>query len=463
MAKKNGRFRWLQPGWRSALRIALVFSLLFSAVGAGVYFSSLYFLAKKLHENQLRDVQRQALEYRSWFGTGRLDVLEERMSEERLLADDVVFVHVRGPRLDYVKFNVGREQRVPADQAHQLDPLEQGIAVQLGGEPWTVSSVPVLQSDMVLQVGKNHRTLEATLASFRKRFLWILGPGMVVTALAGAIGVFRTLLPIRRLIDTTQRILAGAGPAERVETEKQTDELTNLAALFNQLLDQNEVLVRGMQESLDHLAHDFRTPLNRIHLAAERALANSNDPKGLVKALEDCGEESDYLTRLLNTLMDVAQAEAGGLVLQKEVTAATELFREVVDLYEFVAEDAGVELVAEPNNINLVIDRTWMSRVLANLVDNAIKHGGDNGKVTLRVFRKNEKVVIEVADTGPGIAEEDLPHVFERLYRADQSRHTRGMGLGLNLVDGVVKAHGGEVTIRNEGGTVVTITLPRGE
>ena len=204
---------------------------------------------------------------------------------------------------------------------------------------------------------------------------------------------------------------------------------------------------------------DLRTPMTRLRGIAETAL-RSDDPVALREALADCLEESDRVVAMLNTLMDISEAETGTMALRREPTDLNDLIRQTVEMYEDVADERGVRIeTATTPELVADIDRNRLRQVLANLLDNAIKYTPSGGRIEMRAGREANAVVVKVKDTGAGIPAEELPRIWERLYRGDKSRSTRGLGLGLSLVKAIVQAHGGEVSVESELGVGSTFVL----
>jgi signal transduction histidine kinase len=194
------------------------------------------------------------------------------------------------------------------------------------------------------------------------------------------------------------------------------------------------------------------------------ALAGAPDPDRYREALADCVEESDRVLVMLNTLMDISEAESGTMQLQREPVALSEVVARAVDLYRDVADAKGVALLADaPGDIVVTADRTRLEQVAANLIDNALKYTPAGGRVDVEVGREGDVALLRVRDTGTGIPHDELPRIFDRLFRGDTSRAERGLGLGLSLVKAVVEAHGGTVRVESEPGrgSVFTVRLPQ--
>jgi signal transduction histidine kinase len=317
----------------------------------------------------------------------------------------------------------------------------------------------VLPDGSLLQVGRATTNREVALVPLRRTFLAF---GSIVVALgfvAGAVFAHRMLLPIRQVVATARTIIRTGKLDARVPSRRDDDELAEMVRLFNQMLDKNQSLIKAMRESLDNVAHDLRTPLTSLRGAAELALQNP-DPVAGREALADCVEESERTLSMLNTLMDVTEAEAGLMKLQREPTDLRDLIREVVDVYQFVAEEKQITITTDMSEpCEALIDRNRIRQVFGNLLDNAIKYTNEGGSITISA----RAGAVHFRDTGMGIPPEETNKIWARLYRGDRSRSQRGLGLGLSVVKAIVEAHGGKVSVTSKvgEGSEFTVQLPQ--
>jgi signal transduction histidine kinase len=328
------------------------------------------------------------------------------------------------------------------------------------GDRYVAQEIRYRQTLRQLDPGDFHR--QSVYDHFNKVFWRLVAPILLLGLAGGLFLTYSALRPIRRLVRTVGEIVDTGEMSRRVPATTGRGEMNELVRMFNRMLDRNETLIQGMHRSLDNTAHDLRTPMTRLRSGAEFALGHPDDLNGLREALADCLEESDRVLTMLNTLMDVAEAETGVMRLERQPVEVRALVDRVVDLYQFVAEENHATLRTDvPEDLTVSGDRARLEQVLANLVDNAIKYGKPtHNRITIRGLREDENtVVIRVADQGTGIPQDEQPRIWDRLYRGDRSRSRRGLGLGLNFVRAIVEAHDGTVAVESTPGEGSTFTL----
>jgi len=342
------------------------------------------------------------------------------------------------------------------------------LSMPEGWDPATLETASArLYDGTLVEVGKSSEPRKALLSRFRAA-LGVITLSIVLIALAGGwLATLSAVMPIRRLTSTVRQIIRTGRTDSRVPLAGTNDAIEELTLLFNTMLDRIEGLVGAMRGALDNVSHDLRTPLTRLRGTAELALAGAPDQERYREALAECVEEADRVLVMLNTLMDISEAESGAMQLQREPIALAEVVDRAVDLYRDVADAKGVTLKGDagsPEGRNSVVsgDRTRLEQVAANLIDNAIKYTPGGGTVEVAIERDGPNATITVRDTGAGIPASELPRIWDRLFRGDASRSERGLGLGLSLVKAIVEAHGGTVGVTSDPGkgSVFSVSLP---
>lgn len=415
------------------------------------------------------DIIRATLrEYASRYELGGLAALQRAVElEERTGSEEQLYVRVVGRDADAVF--VRSPQAWSAYAVEEVGDRGAGLPGSLAHDRSAVLELASarLFDGSILQVGKTNEIRLALLRKFQV-IVGLVSLATLVVGIGGGLVLTRsTLQPIYDLIQVVRDIIRTGRTAARVPARNaQGDAVDELSALFNTMLDRINGLMAAMGESIDNVAHDLRTPIARLRAIAERALQEPESPaqrNAQREALADCLEEADKILSILNTLMDISEAEAGGLHLRREPVALRALLAEVVELYEDVADAKKVAVEVEPGDEVIVNgDRDRLRQVFANLLDNAIKYTPERGQVRMTIARDGGSAVVTVTDTGTGIAPEHLPRIWERLYRADPSRSERGLGLGLSLVKAYVTAHGGTVEASSQPGhgSTFAVRLP---
>jgi len=347
-----------------------------------------------------------------------------------------------------------------AVEAREILPTERLFAVNLGKRGTFEFANTRLKDGSMVQIGRNAVKRRVLLEHFVESCAAVTIPVLLLALGGGALMADRALRPLLNLTATVQNIVATGKLDARISQEKTAGELRELVVSFDQMLEKIEALVEGMRGVLDNVAHDLRTPITRLRGVAELALRHPQDAPGAQEALADCVEESERVITMLNTLMDISEVETGAMKLKLRRVDVSELARQLTEFYAEVAEDRGLKItLSAETRCEAVADENRLRQAVANLLDNAVKYTPEGGEVAVAVKRTGGQVVVSVRDTGMGIPAEDLPRVWERLYRGDKSRSQRGLGLGLSLVRAIAQAHLGDCRVQSEPGRGSEFTL----
>ncbi|MCG8454015.1 MAG: HAMP domain-containing histidine kinase [Spirochaetales bacterium] len=311
-------------------------------------------------------------------------------------------------------------------------------------------------------VGVSTENRQFLMQMYQSSYPWALILLVMAGAGVGLIASRRLLLPIRSLNKEIDRIIVTGELNHRLEGRGTEDPFDELMDRYNRLLDRVESLIGGMRETLDAVAHDLRTPLTRLRGHAELALRTGR-PEEYEEALAVVVEQTDQAVDLLSGLMDIAEAEQGMLSLDVQNCDLRELAGQVVEMYSFIAEEREQTIHFDaPEPLPTIADPVQIRRILGNLIDNALKYSPESGAVDVACYSNEQFCILTVTDDGPGVPESESHRVFERLYRGDKSRGSRGLGLGLSMVKALVSAHGGTVSVEKavERGAIFRVEIP---
>jgi signal transduction histidine kinase len=446
---------------RIGFRLWLWYSVVFLIISLILFFFSYSWLSSFLSKRDCQSVELELKELAALYESGGIDSVRKEIAvHDTLPVQDSYYFRIAAPEGRillfshsplYEKFQPERLEGSPPvskDGWIRLAEEEDKSEFQLFGSSDTLEVASRKISDgTMLQVGRSTEYREDLLENFRFIFAISLIP---LFLLGGLLLTFRGLRPLRGMLVTMKSIQAG-NMESRVPVRHTNDELDELAKLFNSMLEKIQNLIGAMRNSLDNVAHDLRTPVTRLRVTAEAALQTQSDPEVYRDALSDCLDEADKILSMLDTLMDISEAESGSMKLNFDSIPVKRLLEDTVDLYEHVAEDKGLHVNLDcSDGLTVKGDRNRMRQVLANLLDNAIKYTDSGGTILLEAQESDHEIVIVIRDTGIGILPNELPHIWDRLYRSDQSRSQRGIGLGLSLVRAIVEAHNGRVEASSE-------------
>ena len=316
----------------------------------------------------------------------------------------------------------------------------------------------------LLQVGIPLTAIDDALQRFVRLLAWSVPAGLLFALVIGRWMAARALAPLVSMAEATRRIdVADLG--RRLPLRGADDELDQVAHAFNDTLGRLEQAIAEMRQFSTAIAHELRTPLAALRGRTELALMQHMSVDQHRQALTDQLEELDTLSRLISQLLTLARAEAGQIPLQRMPVDLAYMAATLVEQLEPVAQAKGCRLSVHASSpVGVLGDAGWLERLLLNLLDNAIKFTPSGGAIEVYVRRDGGDAVLEVADSGVGIAPGAVPHVFERFFRADASRSTaaEGAGLGLSLVKWIADRHAATVSVhrRAEGGTTMVVRMP---
>ncbi len=395
-------------------RLILWYSAFFILSTSFLFVLAYFLLSSSVRQKDREETYQKLGEYAAQYQTGGIEALKKEVSLEGVSGkEDPLFVRVVGPQNTPVFLNA--PDRWKNFDLNQLDgnsrnEIQQPVYLQARDREKGLEIQSTALSDgSILQVGVSTEEQEALLETFREVFAGFMIPAIILGIGGGSFLAYRALRPVRSLIQTIRSVSTGRMDA-RVPTSQTRDELDELVMLFNAMLEKIETLIKGMHGSLDAVAHDLRTPLTRLRGTAEMALRSAQSQDASREALADCVEEADRILTMLNTLMDISEAETGAMRLHMEEMNIANLIRDTVELYAHVAEDKKVSLhTSYPNDLFLSADANRMRQVMANLMDNAVKYTPSGGRIDLEAFPRDHQAVITIKDTGAGISSEDAP------------------------------------------------------
>jgi signal transduction histidine kinase len=437
-----------------------VFAISVAAILGYIYWNTAILLERQIEDTLEAEVQGLAEQYRQGGPGGLLATVNRRSQQSE--GGVYILTNSIGRRI------AGNLPALPAEAVGERGVIDFRFPYETpGGTVQHTARAFFIQLDggLRLVVGRDVEERRRFNEIIRTSLLWALGLTIALGIGGGLLTSRNFLRRIDRINDASRTIMSG-NLAERMPVSGSGDEIDRLSDNLNQMLDQISRLMTGMKEVSSNVAHDLRTPLTRLRARAEDAL-RSKSPKAHRAALEANIAEADALLNTFNALLSIARAEAGQVRQGFQDTDLVPLVEDLVELYGPIAEEEGGQVeLALPASATVKVDAQLVAQALTNLLDNAMKYGRDpqTGAPAIRISveqRKDGGYCVIVNDTGPGIAEADRERVKGRFVRLDESRSEPGSGLGLALVDSVMKLHGGELVIASaDPGLSVRLEFP---
>ncbi len=304
--------------------------------------------------------------------------------------------------------------------------------------------------DNVLSLGRSLKEVDelraSTLASFTRTFL----VSTTLAILGAMLMAFRTHCRIDRISKSMDNVAAGNLDA-RLPIGSTGDDIDQLSIKMNDALDRLKGTVDGMKQVSSDIAHDLKTPLNRLYINLEEAARRRYEAGDTDESLEKALDEAENINSTFEALLRIAQIEAGARRAQFKSIDICALMHSVAEVYAPVVQEEGQTLTIDsctaPSGVTMMGDKDLLMQMLVNLIENAIRHCGDGTNVVLSANQSGEDILISVGDNGPGIPEADREKIFRRLYRVEASRTTPGTGLGLSMVKAISDLHCGNIDV----------------
>ena len=454
MSSTNHRKMTKSLAFRLTLMYACICAVSLGAVLAFSYLALEGTLRRKLDEGMLNEVE----EYASLLAAQDMEVMQDVLDEEAVSeGTDRVFFRMLDKTGNVILTTDMRAWTdVDVKRPYLLAALEGETVLDTHRHEGRTYPARIVYGwvgpELVLQLGESTAWNAEVLYHFRQVFAVVAVGFLFCSVVAGGLMARRALSGVQRVTQAARDISAGTWDS-RVPLSHRQDEIDELAAAFNEMIERIQVLIRELREVTDDIAHDLRTPIARMRVAAETALGEPEANLGQQEMAGSMLEECDHLLGLINTTLEISQTEAGARPLARSQVDISAIAEDVCEFFRPAAEDKGVttDFTEHPG---LVVDGDpgKLKRALAHIVDNAVKYTSSGGQVSVTCERRNSAAIVSVMDTGQGIPEEDLEKVFARFYRVDQSRSQGGNGLGLSLSRAICRAHGGDVTVTSEPG-----------
>jgi signal transduction histidine kinase len=432
----------------STLKLAFIYVILFSSfifiLLGYVYWSTVAYVSAKSDHDLAAERDILTRTYAKTGENGLAGLINRRISDQ-FFADWVYLL--ADASLSDIAGNLKRWPAALSGDRGGADFTASDGRLQPTGQPVFRAVYEVLPAGYHLLVGRR----VDDLGHFRKT----IGIGLACAAglfllLASAAGISTSRRSVARIeaINLTSRQIVNSGLRERIPVRGTGDEWDGLAENLNSMLDRIEDLVESNRQVTDNVAHDLRTPLTRMRGQLETAY-NRQLNLGQHRALiGNVIAGLDEILRTFSALLRITEIETHHRTAGFRNLDLSEIAREVVELFDPAAEENGVTLrLCASRRVGVVGDRDLLFDAISNLVDNAIKHGGSKGSVTVTVSSRGDGAVVSVADRGPGVPHEERKHVLRRFYRLEASRNSPGSGLGLSLVAAVVNLHGARIVM----------------
>lgn len=443
------------------MRLTLLYAVIFSLLSGTAFFVAYLWIAADLDARIDEDLKEDVVEFEALMRAEGLERLKmELLREAGSDASGQTIVRLFTPSGEELLASgvptwTGNawDRATLAKALESLEPVLLTVTDKSGDEDMRVVLGRV-GPELVVEIGESLEEKEELLDLLLGTFVAVI---LVVIVVAAAVGWLMSKAALQGVEEVSRAAedVARGNFDRRVSVGNRGREIDGLVNTFNIMVDRIRALILEMRVMTDNIAHDLRSPLTRLRASVESALLSAKSMGEYEAASEQTLEECDRLLQMINATLDVTEAEGGVAPLNKQNIDLSHVVREAVELFEPVAEDKKIDISLKmDSDCQVHGNLPFLQRMVANLLDNAIKYTPDGGSVSIEMSRSNGFVSITVADTGIGIDPRDQTRVFDRFFRCDESRSKQGFGLGLSFVRAVTNAHSGKVELQsavNEG------------
>ena len=441
-----------------AFRLTLLYSILFTLTVIAIFLFAYRRIDADLLENTDDQLRIEVLEYISMYRLGGVDAVQDEFDIESIAEGSVGFYRLFSKdntvlatsdtsKWDESLFETERTKELKVDDELivTLPDLKNGRKVRV--------IYKMIGDGNILEVGGSLEENERILLNLRKIFSTSVLIALISSSILVWLIINMGMRGVEKVTSTAARISRG-NLSHRVSIGNEGREIKSLAETFNTMLDRIQTLIVELREVTDNIAHDLRTPLTRIRGATETLLMNRPNVEEYEEKAEIILEESDRLIDMINIMLEITRAEAGIENFIKERVDITNIVKIAHELFMPLAQERGIgfKLMIPAESTFVLGYVTHLQRMIANLLDNAFKYSLNGGDVLLDLSDNRKEVILSITDSGIGISRDNLPYIFDKFYRSDQSRSEPGNGLGLSLVRAYVKEHDGEIFVESEAG-----------
>lgn len=451
-----------------SFKLTLWYSVIFAFSILGGFLSFNFLLSSKLHKELDQNLLNEAKE---------ISMLMNRKGISQVKTAIVLEAESEGvDKVFYRLLDMDGKSILKTDDSHWgIDAGRKAINIISGGRHSFFETVAIpgrsysarslysrLGEDHILQIMVSTEDSMKFLTICRQIFLLIMGFIFLFSIAVGWFMARRALTGVEEVTKTAISVSDGEFD-KRVKVTGHGEEIDRLATTFNRMLERVQGLIKDIREINDNIAHDLRSPVTRIRGTAENSIMTAKPGSEQESVGAAIIEECDGLLSMINTMLDISEAEAGVSKLNISVVNLSRIIIEACELFQPVADSKDIRIIYNTDDdIFISADKVKIQRLIANLLDNGIKYSDNNGTVIISAERRTNGAAVSVKDNGIGISGEDLPKIFNRFYRCDQSRSFQGVGLGLSLARAIVTLHKGDISVSSspQKGSTFTFTIP---